>query len=219
MTRRVLVADDDEVLREMLSLYLKSWDYEPVACQDGNDAWEVLQGSDPPRLLLLDWMMPGMDGVEVCNRVRASSAAAGTYIIMLTSKKKREDIVRGLDAGADDYVTKPFDEQELEARVRVGARVVSLQDQLLDLERSRVLTHTTGAAAHELNQPLAVILASAQLLLRRDADGPNKGRLEMICTHAKKAGAILHKMTQMRQYTTRDYAGDAQIVDFDIPNQ
>ena len=215
MTMRVLVADDDEGLLEMLALYLRSWEYEAVLCQDGDEAWEVLQGEDPPRLLVLDWMMPVMDGVEVCRRVRAADTLATTYIIMLTSKKKREDIVRGLDAGADDYVTKPFDEQELQARLRVGARVVALQDQLLELERSRVLMHTTGAAAHELNQPLAVILATAQLLLRRESDGPNRDRLESICTHAKKAGAILQKMTEARQYSTRDYAGGTEIVDFD----
>ena len=214
MTIRVLVADDDEGVREMLSLYLRNWDYDPLLCEDGHEAWEVLQGEDPPRLLLLDWMMPVMDGVEVCRRVRSSDAAAVTYIIMLTSKKKRDDIVRGLDAGANDYVTKPFDEQELQARLGVGARVVALQDQLLELERGRVLMHTTGAAAHELNQPLAVILAATQLLLRRESDGPVKERLENICAHAKKAGAILQKMTEARQYATRDYAGGTEIVDF-----
>jgi DNA-binding response OmpR family regulator len=127
---KVLIAEDDAVSRRVLAATLDRFGYEVVAVADGAEAWTALRSEDAPHLAILDWMMPEIDGVEVCRRVRALSAAAPPYLILLTAKSEKVDVVTGLDAGASDYLTKPFDRSELRARVQVGARVVELQEKL-----------------------------------------------------------------------------------------
>ena len=109
---------------------LADWGYEPMPAADGLQAWQALQGPDAPRLAVLDWMMPGLDGVDVCRRLRERPTAEPTYVILLTSRDAKTDVVRGLESGANDYITKPFDRAELQARVRVGRQVVELQRRL-----------------------------------------------------------------------------------------
>src|SRR6185436_17994381 len=106
------------------------WGHDVVVTEQGADAWAILQQEDPPSLAILDWMMPGMDGIEVCRRVRQRKDAQPTYIILLTAKSSKANIVEGLIAGANDYVTKPFDRDELRARVHVGVTVLDLQQKL-----------------------------------------------------------------------------------------
>ena len=127
---RVLMAEDDLVSQRLLQTVLTKWGYTPVVVSNGGDAWEVLQQTDAPSLAILDWMMPVMDGVDVCRAARALERDCPTYLILLTAKGQKEDIVTGLRAGADDFLTKPFDREELHARVQVGMRVVKLQAEL-----------------------------------------------------------------------------------------
>ncbi len=129
---QILIAEDDPVSRRVLEATLVRWEHEVVVTTDGTEALAALQKEDAPSLAILDWMMPGMDGVEVCRHVRRMNAPAPPYLILLTAKGSKEDMVAGLDAGADDYVTKPFDRDELRARVQVGARVVALQRNLAE---------------------------------------------------------------------------------------
>src|SRR2546427_2840413 len=124
---RILIAEDDAVIRAILEAGLASWGHEVVTCADGTQAWEALQGEEAPRLALLDWMMPGMDGPQICRKLRQTPGTEAVYVILLTGRDRREDIVAGLEAGANDYVTKPFDHDELRARLRVGVRMVELQ--------------------------------------------------------------------------------------------
>jgi len=126
----VLVAEDDVISRRRLEKRLAEWGYDVVAVEDGKQAWEVLQGNDPPPLALLDWMMPKLDGPEICTRLRQNAHAPYTYVILVTGKSAVEDIVAGLEAGADDYVAKPFNAQELEVRLRIGRRIVAMQAEL-----------------------------------------------------------------------------------------
>ena len=128
---RVLLAEDSGVIRVLLKQVLTKWGYEIVFAEDGDEAWRILERADSPRIALLDWMMPGPDGVEVCQRVRKAAREPRVYIILLTGKDEREDVVRGLTAGADDYLRKPFDNVELEARMRTGRRIVELEDELV----------------------------------------------------------------------------------------
>lgn len=128
---RILIAEDDPVSRRILDSFLKKWGYQVEVCEDGKAAWNILQQEDAPHFAILDWMMPGMDGVEICRKVRERRQQPHTYIILLTAKGRKEDIVEGLETGADDYLTKPFDAQELKARVRAGLRILELQDELL----------------------------------------------------------------------------------------
>jgi diguanylate cyclase (GGDEF)-like protein len=128
---RILIAEDDPVSRQVLATRLRNWGDEVIACPDGTSAWEALQKPDAPKLAILDWMMPGLDGLEVCRRVRGLTGRAYSYLLLLTARSQREDVVAGLEAGADDYLTKPVDLNELRARLRAGHRILELQDQLL----------------------------------------------------------------------------------------
>jgi phosphoserine phosphatase RsbU/P len=127
---KVLLAEDNVVTRKMLEMHLAKWGYDVLAAVDGNKAWEYLQEPDAPHLLLLDWMMPGMSGIEICRKVRLTESGHLKHIILLTSRSEKEDLVEGFEAGANDYITKNFDHDELKARVQVGARVVELQKAL-----------------------------------------------------------------------------------------
>ena len=127
---RILIAEDDVVSRHLLEATLQKWGYEVIATADGLEALEVLRQPDGPSLAILDWMMPGMDGAEVCLKARELAAGRLLYIILLTAKGRKEDIVEGLTAGADDYVIKPFDRAELKARMNAGERVLRLQAEL-----------------------------------------------------------------------------------------
>ena len=129
---RILIAEDDMVSRRVLQLTLTNWGHEVVMTTDGDEALAALQREDAPRLTILDWMMPGMDGIEVCRRLRQTPRVTPIYIILLTAKSNKQDIVQGLSAGANDYVTKPFDREELRARVQVGTTVVELQESLAE---------------------------------------------------------------------------------------
>ena len=124
---KLLLAEDDLTSRLILQTLLTQWGYETLTVEDGNEAWELLQSPDAPALCILDWMMPGMDGLEICRKLRQMDPMNPAYIILLTSVEGKKNIVSGLDAGANDYVTKPFDNDELRARIAVGMRVVTLQ--------------------------------------------------------------------------------------------
>lgn len=127
---KILVAEDDPVSRCFLESTLVKWGYETVLASNGIDALTQLLSEDAPPIAILDWMMPGIDGVEVCRRVRASESQSPIYLIMLTTRNEREDLIAGFEAGADDYITKPFNRQELQARLNAGARIVELQRSL-----------------------------------------------------------------------------------------
>ena len=127
---KVLLAEDNPVTRRQLEALLTEWDYEVIPVADGDEAWATFQEPDAPQLVILDRVMPGLDGVEVCRRIRTSLHASQTYVILLTSLDAREDVVFGLEAGADDYVVKPYHAEELRARVKGGRRIVELQSAL-----------------------------------------------------------------------------------------
>jgi len=127
---KILVADDDPVSRRMLESMLTKWGYEVAVAHDGNEAWQALETSDAPQLVILDWMMPGMDGIEVCKKVRQKGDARYIYVMLLTAKNQKKDIIEGLSSGADDYLTKPFDPHELKFRLRAGRRIINLLEDL-----------------------------------------------------------------------------------------
>lgn len=142
----ILVADDDAVTRRLLQVTLTDWGYSLRIAADGEGAWLELQGGAPPELLIVDWMMPRLDGPALCERVRATPRLAHIWVIMLTSRNDPADIVAGLEAGANDYVVKPFHRAELRARIDVGQRVLQLQhalsDRIQELEQALAQVHT-----------------------------------------------------------------------------
>jgi CheY-like chemotaxis protein len=140
---KLLVADDDPVTRRLLEGVLGTLGFDVVLAHDGVQALEALGGDDPPPIAILDWMMPGMTGVEVCRKLREGAPSGPTYVLIVTSRERTEDLVAALAAGADDFVTKPFQVEELRARVGVGLRVATLQRRLADR-----VTELEGALAH-----------------------------------------------------------------------
>lgn len=127
---RILIAEDDDIGRLHLQTLLAKRGYEVVAVADGAEAWEILQQGDAPSLAIIDWVMPSLNGLELCRRLRSSEKTGYVYVIMLTGKAAKDDIVSGIDAGADDYLSKPFHPEELHARLRAGERIIGLQQAL-----------------------------------------------------------------------------------------
>lgn len=180
--RRVLVADDSALMRRTLEALLGRWGFEVLSAADGHQAWRLLNGASPPPLAILDWMMPGLSGPELCRRVRNRTEPPYIYVILLTGRSERADVVKGLEAGADDYVVKPFDAAELEVRLRAGWRVVELEQRLREtrdeLERLATRDPLTGvfnrrAILEQLEQALARArrLGEAVGVLMIDLDG------------------------------------------------
>ena len=176
---RILIADDSLMMRRLLRMCLQSWQYEVVEAEDGAQAWEFFQQGDFP-LVLTDWMMPEMDGLELIRRIRSCDSRGYVYIILLTAKSEKEDLVVAMDAGADDFLAKPFDQDELRVRMREGERIIGLEQTLV--QQNRQLRETQAALvqseklaslgqlaagmAHEINNPVAYITNNLAVLNR-----------------------------------------------------
>jgi sigma-B regulation protein RsbU (phosphoserine phosphatase) len=156
---KILVADDDRTVQIALKTLLSKWGYEVVTAQDGARAWEILQDPEAPRLAVIDWMMPGMEGPALCKKIRQSSLSSYTYLILLTAKTSKSELMEGLEAGADDFISKPFNAGELKARITAAERILSLEKELkvknaelsqsnIDLSRSNdIITKDLQVAA------------------------------------------------------------------------
>ncbi len=176
---RILIADDDAVSRRILESHLTRFGHQVTAVATGCEALNILQQSDAPPLAILDWMMPDVDGPEVCRQLRQMPVPSGVYIILLTARRDREDLIAGLTAGANDYMTKPFDPAELRARVQVGVRVAELQ-------------HSLAERVRQLEEALANIRQLQGLL--------------PICCYCKKIRDDSNYWAQVEEYLTRHTA-------------
>ena len=144
---RILIAEDDGFSRRFLAKSMEQWDYEIIFAGTGDEAWEILSQEDAPKLVILNWMLPGMDGLDLCRKIRKHQKGTSTYIIMFTASRSTADLVGAINAGADDFVTKSFDVRELEVRVRAGKRIVELEEALWTLATRDSLTKLWNRAA------------------------------------------------------------------------
>jgi phosphoserine phosphatase RsbU/P len=212
---RILFAEDDTISRKSLTRWMTGWGYEVVPVENGIDAWEILQGENPPKLILLDWMMPGLDGIEVCRRVKRPEKDVFNYVILLSGRDDQQDIVDGLEAGSDDYITKPFRKNELRARLDVGRRFIEMQLSLVEKEKLQGIIEMAGAVCHELNQPLQVVSASAEMLAHDiEPEHPMFGKVERIMKQVERMGEITRKLMNVTRYETKDYL-TTRIVDIE----
>jgi len=171
---RILIAEDDPVSRRLLDTVLLKWGYETIVCADGPEALAQFESGALPEIAILDWMMPECDGLEICRRIRNDFAALPIYILMLTAKNQRADVIAGLRAGADEYITKPFEQQELHARLQTATRIIGLQRTLAanvrDLEvammrlrrvqqaqKMEAIGRLASGIAHEINTPIQYV--------------------------------------------------------------
>ena len=148
----VLVAEDNPIFQSMLKSMLTKWGYTVQMTKNGTEAWEAMQTPDAPRLAVLDWMMPYMDGGEVCRRIRAAAREPDVYVLLLTARTESQDLIEGMEAGADDYLTKPFNSQELRVRLRAGRRILDLQQQLMEAREALRVQATHDALTGLLNR-------------------------------------------------------------------
>jgi sigma-B regulation protein RsbU (phosphoserine phosphatase) len=212
---KILIAEDNQTSRRILEAILVKWNYEVISACDGNEAWEKLQGKEAPRLMVLDWMMPGKNGIELCRMLRRRDNVEPVYIILLTSRDDKNDIVEGLRAGADDYIAKPFDKDELRARIDVGRRMVELQDALVEREKLQVIFEMTGAICHELSQPMQAISGNSELILMSiKENNPFYRNIKTIKEQVDRMGNITQKLKQVTRYKTKDYI-NSKIIDID----
>ncbi len=212
---KILIAEDNQTSRRILEAILVKWNYEVISACDGNEAWEKLQGKEAPRLMVLDWMMPGKNGIELCRMLRRRDNVDPVYIILLTSRDDKNDIVEGLRAGADDYIAKPFDKDELRARIDVGRRMVELQDALVEREKLQVIFEMTGAICHELSQPMQAISGNSELILMSIKENdPFYRNIKTIKDQVDRMGNITRKLKQVTRYKTKDYI-NSKIIDID----
>lgn len=173
MKRKVLIAEDEPVSRRVLEAFLSKWGYEAVVARNGAEAWDFLAAVDAPRLALLDWMMPELNGIDVCRKVRQLPDRRYVYILLLTAKSLKQDLLEAFEAGADDYLTKPFDAEELHGRLLVGDRIVTLQDKLIAAREALRFQATHDPLTGLWNR--AAILAT----LHRELDRSNRQGLSV----------------------------------------
>lgn len=210
---RILMAEDDPGTRSLLKVQLVNWGYDVVVTRDGSEAWQVLQADDAPRLAILDWMMPGMTGVELCRKVREEKKEPYTYIILLTAQQRDEYIVTGMEAGADDYMLKPFNYNELKVRLRAGRRIIELQNELIEareiFQEKANRDSLTGLLNHE-----EILGALDQELARAEREGKcvsvimaDLDHFKMVNdTYGHMAGdAVLRSVAKRMHSLTRSY--------------
>jgi two-component system cell cycle response regulator len=161
--KRVLIAEDDPVSCHILKNFLVKWDYDVSVVADGTEALRILESEDAPRLAVLDWMMPGMEGVQICQRLRERKDHPYVYALLLTARSEKRDLLRGLELGADDYLTKPFDAHELRARLLVGERILNLQDDLIAAQEELRFRATHDALTGIPNRAMVMDMLRSEL--------------------------------------------------------
>ncbi|MDY6912955.1 MAG: diguanylate cyclase [Planctomycetota bacterium] len=210
---RVLIAEDDPISRRLLRKVLEKWGHEVIVAEDGDKAWDIVQRNDAPNLAILDWMMPGMDGVEICRQARKTKRKEYLYIILLTAKGTKEDFLEGMEAGADDYTVKPLDLGELQVRMRAAERILDLQSELIGAQEALRLQATHDSLTGLLNRAAIRDMFKAELTRaqREDrsvavimADLDHFKRINDTYGHAA-GDTVLRETAQRMRSTVRSY--------------
>ena len=211
--KRVLIAEDDPISRRLLESILVKWGYDVTVVEDGLEALRLLDSADAPRLAVLDWMMPGMEGVQICQRLRERKGRPYVYVLLLTARSQKQDLLRGLELGADDYLTKPFDAQELRARLHVGGRILNLQDDLLGAQEALQFRATHDGLTGIPNRA-AIMEALAREISRQSRDNRPFGIVLADIDHFKNVNDtyghlsgdnVLRMVAQQLRDSTRPY--------------
>ena len=210
---RVLIVEDDPMFRRILCSWLESWGYQVTVAEDGAMAWEMLQNIRPPHLLILDWMMPKLNGIDLCRLVRERAGSPYQYILLVTAKDDTQDLVRGLEAGADDYLSKPFDRNELRARLRTGRRILTLQAEQLKAREELHLRATHDGLTGTWNRVAILEMLQREFELAARS-GTNVGLIMLDVDHFKQVNdqyghlagdVVLTEIASRMQHAVRSY--------------
>lgn len=190
---KVLVADDHQASRKLLKIYLSSWGYEVILATDGNEAWDILTGPDPPLIAILDWMMPGKTGVEVC--ADCQNAGLSVYRLLLTAKEESEEMIYALDNGAHDFQSKPIVPGILRSRVSVGKRLMEAIQEVMRTERmAAVGSLVTGVAHHFNNLNLPILMYASSILKNTDVDPEIRKKVKKIEQASEQASELTENL-------------------------
>ena len=211
---KILVVDDQDENVYLLKILLGSNNYDIIEAYTGEEALEKVE-EHQPNLILLDIMLPGIDGYEVCRRIRENPKHKFLPIIMLTAKRDIESKIEGLEYGANDYLTKPFNRQEVLARVKSLLTIQDLQKQLMKAERLVAIGEMVVTVNHEINNPLAAILGNAELLALKlgEADENITQKIQTIKDQALRIKNILKKIKELKEATPTTYLDDTTMID------
>jgi DNA-binding response OmpR family regulator len=220
---RVLLADDDAFMRLLHEEVLRSCGHEPIVASDGEEAWATFERDTPP-LVILDWQMPGLDGLEVCRRIREHPEGDTTFVLVVTARDGADDLTTVLDAGADDYLSKPVTPDNLQARLRIAERRIEVSRARKtaeeELRRARYLAgigETTLTIQHEINNPLAALLTNASLIRTGVlTDEEMRESVVVIEEQARRIADVVKRLRQIereRSAMSVEYLGEARMID------
>ncbi|MDE3056517.1 MAG: response regulator [Bacteroidota bacterium] len=199
MTEKILVVDDDPYIRIILQKRLSTRGYEIIPAENGEEGWQKAK-SEMPDLIVSDWMMPKMDGLEFCKKVKTDERLRYTYFVLLTAKDTQDDRIEGIETGADDYLTKPFNDKDLLTRIKAGLRINNLQKELAALQHQKAITELAITLGHEINNPLGIMMLTLQVIQRKGDNQLLAGvRKELeICIHnGKRVAEIVKRLARL----------------------
>jgi DNA-binding response OmpR family regulator len=207
MAESILVVDDDHYIRVILQKRLSTLGYDLHIAEDGEAG--LAQAKElHPDLIISDWTMPKMDGLELCRRLKDDDQLRYSYFILLTAKDAQDDKIEAIETGADDYLTKPFNDRELIARVRAGLRISRLQKEIMDLQHEKAVTELAVTLGHEINNPLGVMMLMLQVIQRKDSTMPLSDiqkELETVLQNGKRVAEIVKRLSTLETPQFKPY--------------
>ena len=217
MAEKILIVDDDQYIRIILQKRFLSYGYTVFLANDGESGLEVAK-AEAPDLIISDWMMPKMDGLEFCRLAKQDEKLRFTYFIILTARDTQDDKVVGIETGADDFVTKPFNDRELLTRVRAGLRINALQKEIADLQHQKAITELAMTLGHEINNPLGIMMLVLQVLQKRsdtDTIGDIRKELRTVTDNGNRIAEIVKKLSILVNPQLKPYLknSDTKMVD------
>ncbi len=199
MAEKILVVDDDNYIRIILQKRLTTHGYEVILAEHGEDGWQKAK-SEMPDLIVSDWMMPKMDGLEFCKKVKNDEQLRYAYFILLTAKDTQDDRIEGIETGADDYLTKPFNDKDLLTRIKAGLRINALQKELVALQHQKAITELAVTLGHEINNPLGIMMLTLQVIQRKGDNQPIadvRKELEICIHNGKRVAEIVKRLSRL----------------------